>query len=100
MRTVNVVTEVIKMFSAYDLQCYRYLHIGRNRKSGEECKEEICDFLLEGSGLDIEDIEKWKEAGHDEILECFEVRIDEHKEKIEMVYFFDFGENQRFLSLN
>ena len=71
------------MFSTYDLQCGGYFHTGRNSKTKQECEEDICDFLIEGSGLEPEDIEKLKEAGYGEILERFEVRIDEHKEIIE-----------------
>ena len=87
------------MFSAYDLQLAQYFHTGRNSKTEEECKKDILEFLTENE-LDwiIDDewpninevrIDKWYEDLwkntnlQNELLDVFEVSIEEHKEPIE-----------------
>ena len=85
------------MFSAFDLQIGHYFHTGRNSKTEKECRQDILSFLTESEievfipdgDLTKERIEKWYEelwkndVFQKEILEMYEVEIEEHEEEIE-----------------
>ena len=78
---------VSKMFSAYDLQSGKYFYIGRNSKSKIECQKKILSYLFvdlfEDQDLGHEKMEELDENEYKEKLEGLEVRIDEHKNRIE-----------------
>lgn len=86
------------MFSAFDLQIGHYFHTGRNSRTEEECRQDIISWLTESEiSVFIEDDEPltderveqwyadlWKDVDFQkEILEMYEVEIEEHEEPIE-----------------
>jgi len=87
----------MSIYSAYDLQIAKYFHTGRNSKTRKECQEDIISYLTESEievfipegELTDKRIEKWyeelwkNEDFQREILEMYEVRIDEHEGPIE-----------------
>ena len=72
------------MFSAYDLQCDCYFHTGRNSDTEKQCEIDIVEHLLEGeyTNIEIDEIIE-NDDKRKEKISIYEVRIDEHKEKID-----------------
>lgn len=66
-------------YSAYDLQHKKYFKTGRNSRNRTTCVSRIRDHLTEGSELANEEYE---DIPDDELLEMFDVRIDEHSRPI------------------
>ena len=64
------------MYSAYDLQCFKYFHSGRNCKTREQSENQVLDMLC----IDVE--EGFRDLPNKELLEHYEVEIHKHKEKI------------------
>jgi hypothetical protein len=76
------------MFSAFDLQCNEYFHSGRNSKTKKQCMEDVVDMLVNGQDeftwADFEKSAKKDNQTVDEyIIDLFDVRIDQHEERIE-----------------
>jgi hypothetical protein len=64
------------MYSAFDLKNSRYFCTGRNSKSYRDCFEAIKSIMAPHSLGD------WKKEPDKELLDFYEVRIDEHEKKI------------------
>ena len=69
-------------YSAWDCQCNQYFHTGRNSTSYQKCFEDIRAWLIDGSAADSEDEEKMWKLPPDELLEMFEVNIQQHSKKL------------------
>ena len=71
------------MFSVYDLQLGQYFHTGRNSNTKKECEIDIVCFLME---CEMSEKEIDETINNDEkrleILDLYEVRIDEHEEHL------------------
>lgn len=72
------------MFSAYDLQCDCYFHTGRNSDTEKQSEIDIVEHLLEGEYIDseIDEIIENDDERKKKLI-IYEVRIDEHKERID-----------------
>lgn len=68
------------LYSAYDKQMKQYFKTGRNSQNRATCVSRIVDYLIEGAPLPDEE---YTDIPDEEILEMFDVRVDEHSRPIE-----------------
>lgn len=70
------------MFSAFDEQNNRYFATGMNSETREDCEQEILEFLTEANDLENTDKEQFFK-NRTQSLGFFNVRIDEHEDRLE-----------------
>lgn len=66
-------------YSAYDKNRNVYFYTGRNCRSRAVCRSKIASFVTNSIGVEDE----YRNTPNEEILDEFNVRIDEHSRKIE-----------------
>ena len=66
------------MYSGYDLKDCRYFSTGRNARSYRECFEAIKSLLVIDSLID------WDELPESELLNFFNIRIENHRKRIDI----------------
>lgn len=67
-------------YSAYDKQLGQYFETGKNSRNRATCMSRVVDYLVQGAPLPTQE---YDDIPDEEILDLFDVRIDEHSKPLE-----------------